>query len=792
MATDHRKPWHGRLNARPPRYWLAIGVTALATGARYALDPILGDTAHYLTFYLAAILVATIGGRGPGFLVTGLGSLLGMWLFVEPRGVLSLDTVDLVRLLAFLTVGTGVSLLGERLHVYRRSAAAQLGALRASEAFARQVLASSLSGLYMFDLPGRTFSYISPQYTRLTGYTLDRLQAMGGDGVLTLFHPEDREKVAAHIAAAGRVREDEVREIEYRFKTADGRWIWCLSRETAFERGSDGEVRRYLGSFLDVTRRKEAEETRRKSESFYRQTLESIPGMVFTTRPDGFCDYQSQQWVDYTGVPMSEHLGDGWNTLLHPEDQPRAAAAWRAAVSGEAPYDLEYRVRRRDGHYEWFKVIGRPIHDEEGRVVKWLGVALNIGDLKRAEEALAAARISAERARAAAEEASAAKDHFLAVLSHELRTPLSPVVSGISLLESEKTLSERGRSILTVVRRNVELESRLIDDLLDLTRVARGKVELDKRPVELCTIIDRAIEVCRPDIEARGLHFGVDYGPRPYLVDADAARLQQVFWNLLKNAIKFTPVGGCVGLCCRPDDGVVAVEVSDSGIGIERADLTRIFDAFAQAERSLKRQFGGLGLGLAISKALVEMHGGGIEAHSRGLNMGTTFRVRLPLVSVHREDDHERAMTFARVPDGGRRPLRVLVVEDHGDSADLLAAVLESDGHEVVKAADVATALDVVSGARFDLLLSDLGLPDRSGLELIREVRSRGLGIPAFALSGYGQEQDVERSRTAGFSHHFIKPVDPSLLLEAIQRHVRSEARAAEVRHHEGPADLEG
>ncbi len=183
-----------------------------------------------------------------------------------------------------------------------------------------------------------------------------------------------------------------------------------------------------------------------------------------------------------------------------------------------------------------------------------------------------------------------------------------------------------------MIRRNVELEARLIDDLLDVSRIARGKVELSRVVVELCTVIQRAVEVCRPDIEARRLHFGVDLGPAaPYWVKADVARLQQVFWNLLKNAIKFTPQGGCVGIRCRPSERHVVVEVNDSGIGIERAALSRIFNAFEQAERSITQQFGGLGLGLAISKALVELHGGHIEVHSEGRNQGATFRVRLPL-----------------------------------------------------------------------------------------------------------------------------------------------------------------
>ena len=249
------------------------------------------------------------------------------------------------------------------------------------------------------------------------------------------------------------------------------------------------------------------------------------------------------------------------------------------------------------------------------------------------EENLRAAKNSADRAKGIAELANRAKDYFLAVLSHELRTPLAPVVMGVSMLQDRPDLDREMRETLEMVRRNAEMEARLIDDLLDMTRIARGKVELHKRRVDLATVIDYAVEVCRPDIEARRLVLAVDMGPdAPYWVEADITRLQQVFWNLLKNAVKFTPHEGRVGIRCRLDGpGHVVAEVSDNGIGIDAEALPRLFDAFEQAERSLQRQFGGLGLGLAISKAMVEMHGGSIEAHSEGPDKGATFRVRLPL-----------------------------------------------------------------------------------------------------------------------------------------------------------------
>jgi signal transduction histidine kinase len=381
------------------------------------------------------------------------------------------------------------------------------------------------------------------------------------------------------------------------------------------------------------------------------------------------------------------------------------------------------------------------------------------------EQARDAAWATSEQARAAAAAASQVKDHFLAVLSHELRNPLTPVLATTSLLQLDERFDEETRAHLEVIRRNAELEARLIDDLLDVTRISRGKVELDRHPVELGTILRHAVEVCQADIEARGLHFEVVIKDPPHMVDADAGRLQQVFWNILKNAVKFTPRGGRVEMRAGREDGSVAVEVNDSGLGMEPEALTRVFNAFEQAEISVTRQFGGLGLGLAISKALVEMHGGTITAASPGKGKGATFRVRLPLIAALAPVERAPAPAAA-APQA--RCVRVLLVEDHGDTARILARILRGAGHTVQTAGDVASALELAGNAEFDLLLSDMGLPDGSGMDLMKELRRRGNPLPGIALSGYGQEEDVRVSREAGFSQHLLKPVTAQRLLAIV------------------------
>jgi len=463
-------------------------------------------------------------------------------------------------------------------------------------------------------------------------------------------------------------------------------------------------------------------------------------------------------------------------------------AAIAAAIAKRAAYSLVHRILRADGEERIVEEHAQIIFGEQGQPLRILGAVQDITERVKGEEELAAARRLAEQAREAAEEASRAKDQFLAMLSHELRTPLAPVTAAISLLQTSDIQNGEKGELLEMVRRNIELESQLIDDLLDMTRVLRGKVDLDCQSVPLCRVLGDAIAVCRPDIEARGIDFTVDMGPQaPYLIKADTLRLQQVFWNLLKNAVKFTPHGGQIAVRCwvAGSDQVVA-EVRDNGIGIEAEALTRIFKPFEQAERATSRRFGGLGLGLAISKAMVDLHGGSITAESRGIGQGAAFRVTLPVLALGKGE-----VTIG--PDGlpaGKAaqnrtvlpPLRVLLVEDHGDTARIMRRLLAAAGHSVTHAGDVATALETVAANRagFDLLISDLGLPDASGHELMRRLKEKGYTLPGIVISGYGTEADVQQSRAAGFCAHLTKPVSVPHLEAAMAAATREPSAATQ------------
>jgi PAS domain S-box-containing protein len=370
------------------------------------------------------------------------------------------------------------------------------------------------------------------------------------------------------------------------------------------------------------------------------------------------------------------------------------------------------------------------------------------------------------QAREAAEGANAAKDRFLAMLSHELRTPLSPVLHATTLLE-EAACPEPMRATIATIRRNVQLEARLIDDLLDLARIRNGKLQLQLEPADAHDLLRRAVEICQPDMAARNLHLTLELNARKTLLEADPARIQQIFWNLISNAVKYTPPDGSIHLRTADDEGAgtVRVEVTDSGIGIEAARLERIFDAFEQANSG---RAGGLGLGLAICRALATLHGGRIEARSGGSGNGATFMVTLPVA-------HEVQLSRSAAPAAPLQPvqgLRVLLVEDHADTAATLQRLLSNSGYHVQTAIDVASAMRKLAEAEFDVLVSDIGLPDGSGLQLMPEFTkaARGRIVAGVALSGFGMPEDLERSFSAGFHEHLIKPVDFALLRRALNR----------------------
>jgi signal transduction histidine kinase/response regulator RpfG family c-di-GMP phosphodiesterase len=377
---------------------------------------------------------------------------------------------------------------------------------------------------------------------------------------------------------------------------------------------------------------------------------------------------------------------------------------------------------------------------------------------------------SAQKARAESDRANRAKDSFLAMLSHELRTPLTPILTSVLALEQTDDLSEELRASLQMIRRNVELEARLIDDLLDLTRISKGKVQLNLEEVDAHLLLRSALEICQADIEKKNLALRTEFAAEKVCLLADPARLQQIFWNLIKNAVKFTPVGGRLEIRTQNLDGQLCVEVSDTGMGIDAETLPKIFNAFEQGDRT---QLGGLGLGLAISKALVETHSGKLTAASDGQDKGATFTAIFPIVETS-ADARQRAHPSAPA---AHKALRVLLVEDHEDTNRSLTQLLRRRGYYVQPAHSVQEALAAAAREQFDVLVSDIGLPDGSGIDLMEKLKSDH-PIFGIALTGFGMEDDLRKSQEVGFHYHLVKPVDLNRLDALIQQADRVTAEA--------------
>ena len=518
--------------------------------------------------------------------------------------------------------------------------------------------------------------------------------------------------------------------------------------------GEDGDVIGASKIVRDITERKESEAALRASEERFRLLSDSVSSLVWVCDDRGTAAYVNRGWQEYAGKIDDDRLSDFWLVIIHPEDLPSYLAKWQSSVATGAPFEAEARFRRHDGSYRWFMARSARTLSRSGPI--WVGTATDIDDLKTTAAAL-------QSAKEAAEEAAHAKDRFLAVLSHELRTPLTPALAVSQVLERRTDLPGDVRDSIGLIRRNVELEALLVDDLLDLTKIARGMIELRPQTVDVHEIVRQVIDVCRSDLNGRRQNLAIELHADEHHADADSARLQQVFWNLLKNAIKFTPVGGAIGVRSESaGPGRLRVVVADSGIGIPAGILPRIFEPFERGPRTVSPRASGLGLGLSISRTLIELHGGTIRAESGGEGRGATFTVELAAfvergVAVHTKRHAQRRT----------RKFSILLVEDHPDTAGALGQLLQEEGHRVTVCDSVGAAIDAFRTAPTDLLITDLGLPDGSGHDLLARLR-RIRPIEGIVLSGYGMDADVARSKAAGFLHHLTKPVSIGRLLRAL------------------------
>jgi PAS domain S-box-containing protein len=607
--------------------------------------------------------------------------------------------------------------------------------------------AESLGNLVWSARPDGFTDFYNRRFLEFLGRTLEEMQ---GWTWLEILHPDDLERSRRTWSEA--YTAGTKYEIEYRLRRHDGRYLWHNGRASPI-RDDQGRIVRWFGTCTDIEDRKRAEEALRQSEARYRDLFENANDVIYTLDLEGRITSVNRRGELTLGYTPSECFGRSAADFVAPEYHERMREALRRKLAGEAsPTVYELEMIRKDGRRVVMEVSSRLIQ-EDGRPVGVQGIARDITERKQAEQAL--------------READRRKDEFLAMLAHELRNPLAPIRNAALVLKLIGPSDPRIAQARDLVERQVGHLARLIDDLLDVSRITRGKILLRKERLDLVPLVRAAGEDHRALLEGAGLSLSIELPDRPVCVVGDPTRLAQVVGNLLHNALKFTEAGGCVVVRLSAGPGSAArVTVRDTGIGMGPEILAHLFEPFSQADRSLDRSRGGLGLGLALVQGLVELHGGSIRASSPGVGQGSEFVVSLPQV---RGDSAPQAAPPPTLP--GTKELRILIIEDNRDTAESLRMVLALAGHQVEVAYTGPEGVEKARRFGPNAVLCDIGLPGKmDGYAVARTLRAdpQLCTTTLIALTGYGQEEDLRRARQAGFDQHFTKPVDPTALDQAL------------------------
>lgn len=505
----------------------------------------------------------------------------------------------------------------------------------------------------------------------------------------------------------------------------------------------------------DIVERTRSQQALRESEQLYRAIGESINYGVWIANASGQLRYASASFLTLTGLSLEEAQDLGWARALDPATAENVLAAWRECVRQRGQWDIEVRYRGADGHMHPVLVRGVPVKDEKGHVTAWVGIHLDIQRLKEAEDEL---RLIDQR-----------KNEFLAVLAHELRNPLAPLRNAVEIIRLSHGNATSIESARSIMERQLTQMTRLIDDLLDLSRISSGKIDLRREVSDISSIVHSAVETSRPLIDAASHKLELDLPSGPLWVLADGTRMAQVIANLLNNATRYTPRGGLIRLAVHPREENVVITVSDNGGGIPVEMLPKVFEMFTQVDRSLERSSGGLGIGLSLARRIVEMHGGSISARSEGLGRGSEFTVTLPRQIKDPAPAPSAMDRIAPPPSGSHR--RILIADDNVDSAASLAMMLKILGHEVRVVYDGMAAVDTACEFHPEIILLDIGMPRLNGYDVCRRLRKEPVTKQCLivALTGWGQESARAESRAAGFDRHLVKPIEMSDLRAVVE-----------------------
>jgi PAS domain S-box-containing protein len=778
------------------RYGAAILAAAIGLLLRWFLISLLGDRVPFITLFPAVVFAAMFGGFGAGLLTMLLGAFAVNFFIMSPQNAFALSKPeDLAQMLLFLTMGVFISwVVGERERVRNLLQRAQSESER-SEKRARLAQKTTGIGIWEWNLKTDEVEWSEGVY-ELLGLEIGSREAKvenWNDFVL----PEDLEPAQAKIQKLIADGHHEFYD-EFRLQRPDGAVCWIASQGQIM-RGKDNQAERLFGVNYDITARKESELAIKNLNRELNirikelQTIFDIAPVGIAVAADANCDVISANpaLAAMLGIDAGDnisvnpanagnvpykHLKDGRELAPHELPMQRAVREQKTIL------DDETDILRADGKLVTIYSYAAPVVDENGAVVSCIAAHIDVTARKKDERERQRQLDLEQTLRVQAEEANRLKDEFLATVSHELRTPLNSIIGWITMLRDGNLAGDFRERALEAIERGAKSQSQLIEDLLDVSRIISGKLGLKVEPVNIVPVINAAVETVRPAAEAKGIGLHQIINPKIAMISGDADRLQQIIWNLLSNAIKFTPKGGTVEIVLSSTDSQVEILVRDNGRGISPDFLPFVFDRFRQADGSITRHFTGLGLGLAIVRHLVELHGGSVQVESAGEGKGAIFTAQLPLMSLPESVDEENFAAAGFHPaypplDG----VRILVVDDEDNTRELLKLIFENCRAAVETAASSSEALEKVKASPPRLIVSDIGMPGEDGYTLMQKVRAwekesgRKSTIPAVALTAYARAEDRQQALDAGFQVHISKPIEPFELTQMVENLIRQQ-----------------
>jgi PAS domain S-box-containing protein len=629
-------------------------------------------------------------------------------------------------------------------------------ALALADARLESTMAAAEIGTWVWNLQTQEMT-LDRNLSRM--YGREAAASLTGDASLLhqQIHAEDLSRVRSAEQAA--LQSGRLESTEYRIVRPDGSVRWVVSRGMVHG-DLAGKPTMLLGLLIDITAQRVAERALRQSENLYRAIGESIDYGVWVCDAAGRNIYCSDSFLRLMGITQEQCANLGWSDLLHPDDAQATIAAWKDCLRTGDFWYREHRFLGADKRYHPILAQGVPMRDEDGKVTGWAGINLDISRIKQTEDAL--------------REQDRRKDDFLATLAHELRNPLAPIRHAARLLGLKGLDEQQSQTARDIISRQVARMALLLDDLLEVSRITRGRLDLRKEWVSLSSLVKTAVETSKPLIEYKKHDFTIQLPDVSVEIEADPLRLSQALSNLLTNAAKYTDPGGRVQLEVQASEREVTFTVKDSGIGLPASVLPSIFGMFSQVDSAIDRSEGGLGIGLALVKGLVALHGGTVEAASEGLGRGSTFTIRLPGESVRRSS---AVLTKSEQPARTADLLRgrILVVDDNRDAASSLAMVLRAAGHAVITGHSGEDALEIGAQEKPDAIVLDIGMPDMNGYEVAKRLRRTewGKAVLLLAVTGWGQKEDVQRAFGAGFDFHMTKPADPDGIEHLVEQYLK-------------------